>query len=457
MPLHAAVLTLAWPVLGEQILGFGVGLFDTWLSGRISSGATAAVGLAAYVAWLATMLFGVVSVGATAIVARHWGAGETARANAVANRVLGLGLIAGGLYYALIWPLAPYFAAGLRLEGETFDIAVRYLRIDGLGQVITAMSLAGFAALRGAGDMTTPLILGAGMNLLNAAASWAFVYGVEAIGLPACGANGIVYGTVAARTFGGLALLATLASGSTRLRLLAAELLPDRATTARVLKIGLPAAVDGAIRWAGHFVFLALIAGLPLTAAAGVGSAADDDGETTFAAHIVAVRLEAITYLPSVAWGAAAATIVGQSLGAKRLRRAKAVGHVAAGQCAALGALISALFLLAAEPLVGFMHLDPAVRAEAAPALRALALCQIPLTGSIVYVTALRGAGETRVPLLLTLAGMYGLRLPLAWVGGVWLGWGLPGAYLGMFGDVAFRATAGGIWYRVGGWWRKEV
>ncbi|NNJ25752.1 MATE family efflux transporter [Alienimonas chondri] len=450
------MLTLAWPVLGEQVLGFGVGLFDTWLSGQISPGATAAVGLAAYVAWLATMLFGVVSVGATAIVARHWGAGEPALANAVANRVLGLGLIAGLLYYAALYPLAPWLARGLGMEGESFAIAVRYLRVDGAGQIVTAMALAGFASLRGAGDMTTPLMLGAGMNLLNAAASWAFVYGLEPLGLPAYGANGIVYGTVVARTLGGLALLATLASGATRLRLIGSELLPDRATTARVLKIGLPAAFDGAIRWGGHFAFLALIARLPTTATS-AAVAGSGGGDVTFAAHIVAVRLEAITYLPSVAWGAAAATIVGQSLGARRVRRAKHVGHVAAGQCALLGAAISAVFVLAAPPLVSFMHLDPAVRAEAVPALRMLGLFQIPLTGSIVYVTALRGAGETRVPLILTLAGMYALRLPLAWVGGVWLGWGLPGAYLGMGGDVFFRATAAGIWFRIGGWWRKEV
>ena len=451
-PLHLAVLALAWPVLAEQALGFGVGLFDTWLSGRIGPGVTAAVGLAAYVSWLASMLFGVVSVGATAIVARHWGAGERDEANAVANRVLGLGFAAGLLYYAALWPLAPWLARGLGLEGDSFAIAVRYLRIDGAGQIVTAMSLAGFAALRGAGDMTTPLLLGAAMNLLNAAASVAFVYGVEPLGLPACGADGIAYGTVVARVFSGLGLLAALAAGGTRLRLVGSELLPDRATTARVLKIGLPAAFDGAVRWAGHFAFLALIARL----AEGTGSSAEG-GEITFAAHIVAVRMEAITYLPAMAWGAAAATIVGQSLGGNRLRRARAVGHVAAAQCALLGAAIAGAFLLLAEPLVGFMHDDPAVRAIGTPALRTLGLFQIPLTGSIVYVYALRGAGETRVPLAITLVGMYGLRLPLAWVGGVWLGGGLPGAYLGMGGDVLFRATAAGLWYRIGGWWRGEV
>ena len=303
--------------------------------------------------------------------------------------------------------------------------------------------------------MTTPLLLGAGMNLLNAGSSWAFVYGVEPLGLPACGADGIAYGTVVARVFSGLALLAALAGGGTRLRLIAAELLPDRETTRRVLAIGLPAAIDGGVRWAGHFAFLALIARLPTSGA--VPSGGGEPGEVVFAAHVVAVRVEAITYLPAMAWGAAAATVVGQSLGAGRAGRARRVGHLAAGQCALLGAAITAAFVLGAEPLVRFMHDSPAVRLEAAPALRVLGLFQVPLTASIVYVYALRGAGETRVPLAITLLGMYGLRLPLAWVGGVWLGLGLPGAYLGMGGDVLCRAVAAGLWYRIGVWWRNEV
>ena len=214
-----------------------------------------------------------------------------------------------------------------------------------------------------------------------------------------------------------------------------------------MLAIGLPAAFDGGVRWAGHFLFLMLIARL----------AVGELGEIVFAAHVVAVRLEAITYLPAMAWGAAAATLVGQGLGANRTRRARRVGHVAAGQCGLLGAAITAGLVLGAEPLVSLMHESSAVRSEGVPALRVLALFQIPLTASIVYVYALRGAGETRVPLGITLLGMYAVRLPLAWACGVWLGWGLPGAYVGMGGDVLFRATAAGAWYGAGGWWRREV
>ena len=104
-PLRRTVLLLAWPVLCEQVLGFLVGLYDTWLSGRIegiSEVATGAVGLAAYVGWRASMLFGLVATGTTALVARHRGAGEPVEANRFMYRSLALAAVAGGGVYSLI-------------------------------------------------------------------------------------------------------------------------------------------------------------------------------------------------------------------------------------------------------------------------------------------------------------------------------------------------------------------
>ena len=104
--------------------------------------------------------------------------------------------------------------------------------------------------------------------------------------------------------------------------------------------------MEGAIAWAGQFLFLMVIARLD---DAGRGSA-------VFAAHIVGVRIEGITYLPAVAWGAAAATLIGQSLGAGQTERAIAAGHETARQCGALAVGIGLVFLLSAPWLFGMMH-----------------------------------------------------------------------------------------------------
>ena len=443
--LSRTVFLLALPVLAEQMLGYGVSLFDTWLSGRLGAGVTGAVGLAAYVAWLAQMLFGLVAVGTTAIVARHWGAGEFDAANGVANRSLSLAAAAGLLYLGAIWPLAPHLAGWLAMTGETAAVAVTYLRVDGVGQVFTSVALAGSAALRGTGDMRAPMLLFGAMNVVNVAASAAWVHGLGPV--PACGADGIVYGTLAARVGGGLGMLAWLAAGRGGLKLNPAELPPDRATTARVLTIGGPAAVDGLVRWAGHFLFLRLIAGL----------AAGEAGERIFAAHVVGVRIEAVTYLPALAWGAAAATLVGQNLGAADPRRARAAGHVAAVQSGLAGGVTGAAMVLAAGPLLAAMHADAGVVAVGIPALRLMGCVQLFLAAGIVYISALRGAGDTRWPLGITLVGMYAVRLPLAYLCGVTLDGGLVGAWVGLCGDVTFRAFAGGLRFAAGGWERVRV
>src|SRR5690606_14016541 len=142
----------------------------------------------------------------------------------------------------------------------------------------------------------------------------------------------------------------------------------------------------------------------------------------------------AITYLPAVAWGYAAASLVGQNLGAGRPKAAVAIGHEAARQCALGGAVMMGLLFAAAEPTCDSLHEEPAVGAVGAPAMRLLALFQIPVVLSIVYIHALRGAGDTRWPLLVSCIGILVVRLPLAYLGGIVLDGGLVGAWAGMCG-----------------------
>lgn len=329
-PVRPAVFRLALPVLAEQFLSYLVGLVDTYLSGRlegIATVATNAVGLAGYVSWLGTLLFGLVGIGTTAVIARAWGAGRRAQANRVTNQALTLGAATGILFLVLILPAAPAFAAMLGMTGVAADIAVRFLRIDAAGLVFTSVTLAGSAALRGAGDMRTPMLVLGLVNLVNMALSAPLAFGVgpwPALGLAdpllePRGVDGVVFGTVAARAIGCLAMLFALSRGVGGLKLRRLQLRPKTRVARRILAVGLPAAGDGLVMWTGHFLFLMVISNV----------AAGRAGEVAFAAHVVGIRVEAVTYLPAVAWGAAAATLVGQSLGAGRPDRARAVGHAA--------------------------------------------------------------------------------------------------------------------------------
>jgi len=246
------LLVLAVPVLAEQMLNAFVGMFDTFLAGRISAVATNAIGLATYVAWLASMLFAMVGTGTTALVARLMGAGDHREANHLANQSISLAAINGIATGVLLYALAPVFAGLQAMTGEAAAITVEYLRLSAVGSAMWSMTLIGGAALRGAGDMRTPMVIQAAINILNVIASPCLVYGVGP--LPELGITGIVCGTVLAQTLGAVFMLTVLARGRAGLRLRYALLKPSPARAWRVLRIGVPAGADGSIMWTGHFI-----------------------------------------------------------------------------------------------------------------------------------------------------------------------------------------------------------
>ncbi len=426
--LRATVFFLALPVLGEQVLNFLVGFYDVYLAGHLAgdirTDATAAVGVAAYVGWLASMLFAVVGNGTTALISRAWGSDDREQANLVANRSALLSLVSGLVFMLLIIPTAPWLIGFMGLKGNAALIAVRYLRIDAIGLLFSSLSLVLAAAFRGCGDMKTPMWVFGSVSILNVIISTIFVNGWGII--PALGVDGIVTGTLIARVSGGVFILILFAKGTSGLSLKLDQLRLRGETVRRILSIGIPSAVEGLVMWMGHAMFLRVISEI---------------GQTEFAAHIIGVRVEAITYLPAVAYGAAAATMVGQSLGAADRDRAVKAGHEAAMQCAILGVFITLWFTLGADWIYTMMHKDQAVRDVGIPAFRIVGLFQIPLILSIVYFAAIRGAGETRFPLYVALVTTYLVRVPLGYYFGIHLGMGLMGAWVGMNADMFVRGV----------------
>lgn len=447
--LRRRVLTLALPALGEQLLNFCVGLFDVFLAGRVNHDGevgltTTAVGFAAYQSWLATLLFALVGTGTTALVARSWGAGNREEANRFANASLLLAGVMGIFIYAFLYTCGPWFAELQQLTGASYDVAVHYLRMDARGELMYGFCLIGAAALRGAGDMRTPLSVLTVVNLLHLAVSCSLVFGVGPI--EPWGLNGIVAGTVTARISGGLLMLAMFARGASGLRLQWQWLVPHASDAWRIVRIGAPHAVDGALTWTGQILFMKVIANL--------GAATN---KAFVAAHIIGMEVEALTYLPATAWGYAAATLIGQSLGAGEIPKAMRYGHVAARQISLFAVIAACAYLIGAPLIYELMTTEADVRAIGTPALRFLSWYQVPLAVLIVYIYSLRGSGDTRSPLFINLLGIFGVRLPLGYLFGIVLDGGLIGAWTGMCLDVVVRAGLSAFLYVRGKWAETRV
>ncbi len=444
----SALTWLALPVLGEQVLNLLVGMTDFYLAGTINKEATVALGLAIHVAWLVWLLFSFIGAGATALVSRHAGEGSTTAANHFSNQALSASLGLGVIAFGLVQVGAPSLPALLGWDPGPSQLAVTYLRIESIGYLLVSLSAIGFACLRGMGDTRTPLYVMAVVNVVNVVVSAALVFGWGPV--PTLGIAGIAIGTVVARILGGLIVLVLLIRGCSGLKLHRREMRPHWASLWRLTRIGLPAGADGLLMWAANFAFMMIISKL----------ATGELQAVIVAAHFVGIRIEALSYLPAFAYATAAATLVGQSLGAGQPDRARHSGHLAAVQGAAFCVVMGVGYFVFAGPIYTLFNSSEdlaAITAIGVPALRLLAFFQIPLALMIIYANALRGAGDTRYPLIFTIVGMLIFRLPLAYVCGITLHGGLVGAWIGMCVDMAIRALLNGIRFARGQWQHIQV
>jgi putative MATE family efflux protein len=282
-------------------------------------------------------------------------------------------------------------------------------------------------------------------NILNILLSSSLVFGLGPI--QPLGIDGIVIGTVIARICGGLLMLGVLGRGVNGLKVRMAYLVPNTEDVRRILKIGLPAAVDGILMWCGQWLFLMIISRL-----------GDGSQEKAFtAAHMIGMEAEALTYLPATAWGYAAASLVGQSLGAGDPIRARRLGNEAARQCILVAIMGAVVYLLGAQWIYAVMTQEATVREIGVPALRFLSWYQIPLAVMVVYIYAIRGAGDTRAVMAINIFGIMCIRLPVGYLFGIVCSGGLIGAWSGMCLDVLFRMIAAMRYYRRGRWAHTKV
>jgi Na+-driven multidrug efflux pump len=196
-------------------------------------------------------------------------------------------------------------------------------------------------------------------------------------------------------------------------------------------------------------------------------------GGGTLGAHLIAVRLEAFSYLPGFAFGTAAATLVGQHLGAGSPRTAVRVGWMCTLLAAVFMGLMGLLFMLAPRILTGLMSAQPAHLQLVPPLLVIAGIIQIPFGVSIVLRSALRGAGDTRAAMWITWITTYLVRLPLAYLlsgveipvpggGGTIpnpspVAWGLTGLWIGLCLEIVVRCGIFVHRYVRGAWLRVRV
>ncbi len=443
------VIVLALPALAQQYLVLFIQHYDQFLAEGFSDAHKAALNTANYIYWLTTCYAIVVSAGATALVGRFVGAGDRKMADHACGQSILLAIVLGIAATAIVLPFLPDLLAPLNLKDGAGAIAAEYLAPLVLLLVLQLVETGGIACLVGAGDTRTGLYVLCGVALVNVPV--AFVLSRDLLGTN-FGFVGIAWGTAISHAAGGLIVLALLVRGRSGLKLTLANLKPDFPLLGRLLRVSVPAAIDSMSIALCQLWFLRIV---------------NDLGNAAAAAHGIALRWEAFGYQAGGAFGTASMALVSQNLGAGRPGEAARGGWMMFALACGGMSFMGAIFWLLAWPMCRVYAGGEEVAALGVTALRTVAFAMPALASAIVFTQALRGAGDTRVPVLFSWTGFLVVRIPLAYLLtsheldlgplGVVRGfdWGLFGAWVAMLADIWIRGIlflirfAGGKWKRV--------
>lgn len=396
-PSHS-VWRLAWPTIVSNLLFTTVGFLHIKIVAGIGTNAVAAVATGHRVFFLIQAILMGVSVAATALVARSWGAGEVRQAEIVTWTSLALSLVLAALL-SLPVLFTPEGIAGLfGLDAETTLLAAGFIFWLGIFNVASAANMMLSTALRATGNVITPLCFLFFSSVFNVVFAYLLAFGIGPF--PQFGVAGVALGGSGAGLLVTITFVTMWWRGAFNLKA-AKQTTLDRKVAKQLVSIGTPAVLEQGVVQLAFLVFFGIVASY---------------GTKAYAAYGIGVSLISFSIVVGFGFGIAAATLVGQQLGAGRPDLAEAAGWRSLRLALVTMGGMSILQIYYAPELAGFMIDDPEVIRLTEVFIYMLAASQPLMACELTLAGALRGAGDTRFPLFSTLCGMILGRLLPAWL-----------------------------------------
>ena len=438
-PIGRAVLMLSIPMVMEMGMESVFAVADVFWVAHLGADAIATVGLTeSMMVLIYTAAMGL-SIGATAVVARRTGEHDAEGAARVAGQSILLGVAVSA---AIALGAAPFAPDLLRLMGASEDVVRTgggFTRVMLAGNASVLLLFMLNAVFRGTGDAAIAMRVLCLGNAINIVLGPCLIFGVGP--LPEMGVTGAAVATTIGRTTAVVYQLWMLVSGTGRLRLRLRHLCVDLPVMRGVLRLSGTGTVQiliGTASYVGLVRIISLFGSAPL------------------AGYTIGIRIILFALLPAFGVSNAAATMVGQNLGARRVDRAERAVWTAAFYNMGLLGSVGVVFLLAATPLAAMFTDDPVVAMYAADCLRIVSLGFVFYAAGMVFTQAFNGAGDTWTPTLLNIGVFWMLELPLAW----WLshaGFGAHGVFIALTVAYSMLAVCSGLLFRRGTWKARSV
>jgi putative MATE family efflux protein len=432
------VWRLAIPVAVGRVFQAAAGFIDIAMVGSLGAVAIAAVGVGRQVVFVSEITMLGVIVGSQALVARAVGAGDRMEVSRVSRQALVLGAVVSLALGAAGALAAEDLMRLVGSEGEVLTEGTTYTRIFFAGIAANMLSHVIINNLQAAGESGVAFKIVAAINVFHVLFDYVFIYGVG--GFPAMGVAGAAWGMIASRFVGWLIGMAVVASGRYKVaHLPGTSFKPDLDRMRRIIRIGLPVAMQGLGRSGASLVFIRILATAPSPTVA-------------LAAYAIGSRMEQVSMFLGSSFSTAALSLVGQSLGTNERSEAERRGWVASALGVAAMSLLGVVAFAFAEPLMAAFTSDVAVQRSGVVFLQVLGLSQPFLGLAHVMSGALQGAGATRPPFLATMVSQWLVALPLAYVLVVPFDLGSSGAWWAIGAAAIVQAALLLIAFRRGGW-----
>ena len=441
-PRSKEVLNIAWPVLTELLLGTLFGMIDMMMLGRIkdtaiAAASVAAVGITNQPLFIGLSLVQALNIGGTAMVARYIGSNKLDKVENTVKHIILLNQI------FLVLPLSIFglvftqeIMVFMGAQPDTILVGVNYFRIILVGFIFQSFNFSLSAVLRGAGDTKTPMKVNLKANFINVFGNAVLIYGL--LGFPALGVTGAGISTAISNMIATILLCTRLLSGKCMLKLnIKSHFKFDKNIMYNLVKIGIPASLEQIAMRLGMMIFVKVVAGL---------------GTLTFAAHQICLSILGLSFTPGQAFGIAASSLVGRSLGEGMPGKADEYGKEARRIGSIISSIMAIILFVFGPQLVGLYTKDPEIIRKSSIALKIIAVVQPFQSSQLILAGALRGAGDTVWPLVSAFIGVIGVRLILAYILVTTLGFGLSGAWIAVFVDQFIRWVLIYLRYGTGKW-----
>jgi len=429
---------LSLPIVITNLFQTAYNLADTFWLGQYSTNALAAISFAFPMVFLLISLGMGLSVAGSVLVAQHTGAEEEAEAEYAASQTITFAILASILLGAVGYVLVEELLGLLGASPAVLPMATSYMEVISLGLPFMFGFFVFIALMRGYGDTITPMLVMFGSVVLNIVLDPFMIFGWGP--LPELGIEGAAIATVFSRGLAMLVGLAIMFQGTRGVQINLRDMAPDLTYLRRLVRIGLPASIEGTGRALSINLLLFIVGMFPTTVVAAFG---------------IGTRVFSVIFLPAIAVARGVETMTGQNIGADKPDRAEQAAGLAAKVLFGVLSGAGILVWVGAAPIASVFTTDPAVVGVTEEFLRYVALTFGFIGVMRAYTGSFRGAGKTLTAAAISVVMLGVIRLPIAWVAagaigetGIWLAFAIS--------NIA-GAVIAYLWYQRGTWREADL